>query len=190
MALFTSAREKRLWITTFVVVAVIYSTIGVTGVLAGWLRLHGLLETTFVLGFAAVMMTIVFYGMRQPRKRREWWLLSGTFAVFVLLLTRMQIPEERTHLVEYGVVGILMYAALAERYRSGSRRFLPAALAIVLTMGVGLVDECIQGLVPSRTFDWRDVLFNSLAAFMSVSVSAMLGWARQDTGATGGDPAR
>lgn len=61
----------------------------------------------------------------SDRERRLWlWTLAvvvaiysslGIAAAYVLAFVRMSIPEERTHLVEYGVVGVFLYQALAER---------------------------------------------------------------------------
>ena len=47
---------------------------------------------------------------------------------------------------------------------------------------VGLIDECIQLVLPSRVFDRDDILFNCLAAGMAVTASAALRWARRLTG--------
>ena len=41
MRLFASGRERRMWLWTLAVVVAIYSTLGLTGTLAEWLREHG-----------------------------------------------------------------------------------------------------------------------------------------------------
>ena len=84
---------------------------------------------------------------------------------------RMNSWEERTHLIEYGIVAALIHQALLERVRNGRRVPAPAALAAALTALLGLVDEGIQALLPSRIFDPRDVLFNALAGFMVIAAS-------------------
>jgi hypothetical protein len=105
-------------------------------------------------------------------KRRPGWSEIGVglgvaFAYLVMFL-RMGSPEERTHLIEYGIVAALIHQALLERVRNGRRVPAPAALAVALTALLGLLDEAIQAMLPNRVFDLRDVGFNALAGFMVV----------------------
>ena len=66
MSLFSSARERRLWLWTLAVVVAIYSTLGLAATLAEVLREHGLLEAAsfvlFLLGLLLVGATIVTQG--------------------------------------------------------------------------------------------------------------------------------
>jgi VanZ family protein len=94
-----------------------------------------------------------------------------------MALTRMGIPEERTHLVEYGVVSIFIYEALTERLNQGRRVPVPALLAILGAGSLGVLDEGIQALLPSRVFDPVDIAVNVLASTMAVGASVALGWA-------------
>ena len=122
MALFSSDRERRLWLWTLAVVVAIYSTLGVAPILAGVLREHGLLETFFVLGMVLVGATIFTQGVKVRLGGAEVAVALGVTAVYLLLFVRMEAtPEERTHLIEYGVVGVFIYEALAERASHGRR---------------------------------------------------------------------
>ena len=56
--------------------------------------------------------------------------------------------EERTHLIEYGVVAVFIHEALTERASHGRRVPLPAALAVLGTALVGTLDEGIQAFLP------------------------------------------
>ena len=60
--------------------------------------------------------------------------------------------EERTHLLEYGIVAGLIHAALIEREAHGRGVPMPALLTIVVTAVLGLVDECVQALLPNRVW--------------------------------------
>ena len=96
-----------------------------------------------------------------------------------MVLMRMALPEERSHILEYTVVALLMHAALEERKVQGRNVPYPAILAIVGTSLIGILDESIQLLMPSRTFDAFDILFDFLAALMAVTASVALRWAQR-----------
>ena len=180
MSLFTSKRERRLWLWTVVVMAAIYSSLGLAGRLAETLRERDLLDASFAFGFVLVLATIFGSGMKRKPGWREIWVGIGVTAVYGLLLLRVWLsPQERTHLIEYGVVAVLIYHALIERRRNGRNVPVPAFLAVVLTVLLGWIDEGIQAILPNRVYDIRDVLFNALAGLMSVLASMALRWAKR-----------
>ena len=100
---------------------------------------------------------------------------------YLLVFTRMTVPTERSHLIEYGVVGVLIYEALTERKSQGRPVPLPPVLAVLVTVALGALDEGIQWLLPNRVFDPVDILFNTLAGTMAVAASVALAWARRWT---------
>jgi len=104
------------------------------------------------------------------------WLAAA--AVYAFAFFRVESLEERTHLIEYSLVAILIYQALLERARQGRHVPYPAGLAFGATAALGFLDEGIQAILPRRVFDLVDVGFNALAAFMAIIVSMALGWAR------------
>ena len=179
MSLFTSRRERRLWLWTLLVVAAIYSTLGLARPLAGALRELGLLGALFMLGMILVGAAILTQGLKTRPGGAEICVALGVAAVYLLLFARIATPEERTHLIEYGVVAVFIYEALTERVSHGRRVPVPALLAVLAASLVGVLDENIQALLPNRAYDIRDVLFNVLAALMAVAASAALAWARR-----------
>ena len=180
MVLFSSARERRLWLWTLAVVVAIYSTLGLAATLAGVLHERGLFNAAiFLLCALLVGATVVTQGVKARPGGVEIAVALGIAAVYLLVFLRMASPVERSHLMEYGVVGVFIYAALAERASHGRRVPLPPLLAILATSALGLLDECIQVFLPSRVFDPIDILFNLLAGTMAVAASVALAWARR-----------
>jgi hypothetical protein len=180
MSLFTSDRERRLWVWTLAVVVAIYSTLGLAATLVGALQNRGLIDAVFVLGFFLVLATIVTQGLKTRPSGAEIGVVLGVVAVYLMVFVRMGIPvEERTHLIEYGVMAVFIHEALMERANQGRRVPVPGLLAILATALVGVLDECMQAFLPSRVFDPRDILFNVLASVMAVVACVALGWARR-----------
>jgi hypothetical protein len=115
-------------------------------------------------GCSLLMMAALGWALRRRlvalgRKRAVLALLC--LAWFVIECWRLAIPEEVTHLLLYGPLGLLLDAALGRHRPAGWRR---TCLAIALAALIGLSDECLQALMPDRVFDPRDVWFNALGA--------------------------
>lgn len=178
MSVFLSNREKRLWLLVILVVIAIFSTLGVSPILAGFLRDRGLISDGFWLGLGLVGLTILAYGLRTRPGGYEIATWFGIAGVYLLVFLRMNIPEERSHLIEYSVVAVFILEALRERSKQGGKVYRPALTAILLTTIIGFLDECIQIFLPGRVFDLFDISFNFLAALMAVTGSLVLTWAR------------
>ncbi|NKQ34672.1 MAG: VanZ family protein [Chloroflexi bacterium] len=173
---FASARERRLWTWTLLIVAGIYATLGLTPILVGAIP-QGVAAAGFLGAMLLVGLTILTQGLKVRPRGAEIGVALGIAVVYFMVFFRMTIPE-RSHLIEYSVLAVFIYEALMERARQGRRVFAPALLAIIATAIVGLIDEGIQAILPNRVFDARDILFNILAGIMAVTTMAALGWAR------------
>lgn len=179
MPVFRSRRERRLWLCVLGVVAAIYSTLGLAGLVAEGLGDLGLLDAAiFLAALLLVGATIVLHGVRVRPSGIEIVVWLGLATVFLLLFFRMTLAE-RSHLIEYGVLGIFIYEALSERQRPGEHGPALPMLAILATAALGLIDECVQIVVPSRVFDPIDILFNGLAGTLAVGGSVALSWVRR-----------
>ena len=179
MSFFSSNRERRLWLWTLATIGAIYATLGVARTLAGALRASGLASGLFIFCCLLILLAVVTQGLKRWPSSGELGVALGVSAVYLLILVRMAVPTERTHLIEYSVVALLIHEALAERASQGGRVPAPALTAVVAASLVGVLDECIQAFLPSRVFDPRDMLFNALAAVMAISASRALAWVRR-----------
>ncbi len=181
--LFTSRRERRLWLCALAVVVAIYSTLGLAGSLADVLRERDLLPAAVFVLMLVTVGAIVGSGLKTRPGRREVWVALGLMAVYGMLLVRMGgSMEERTHLFEYGIVSVLIYQALRERSENGRRVPVPAVLALVATSLLGWIDEGIQAVLPDRSYDNFDVLSNVIAAVIGIAGSVIVGSANERLG--------
>jgi hypothetical protein len=167
-----------LWLWTLAVLAAIYSTLGLAGKLAGYLREHNLLGFGFGMGLLLAVGAVIAQWVKRRPGRGEIWVVLGVAAVYFMAWVRIENPAERTHLFEYGLVAVFIYQALSERLRNGRRVPSPAAIAVVATALLGWLDEGIQAILPNRVYDLRDVGVNALAGLLAVVASLVLEWAR------------
>jgi len=178
--MFSSSRERRLWLWALATLVAIYSTLGLAGKLAAALRERNLLDNTFFLAFLLVIAAIIGSGLMKRPGRREIWVWLGITVVYGTVFLRLFVSsEERTHLFEYGLLGVLIYEALKERRFNGRTVPTPVILAIVLTALLGWLDEGIQYILPTRIYDIRDVAFNALAGTMAIVANLALARARR-----------
>ncbi|MEN3324514.1 VanZ family protein [Mariniflexile soesokkakense] len=173
MTLFTSSREKRLWFWAFIVFNTIYATLFMGRPLACQLRDQNVQAFFFVLGILLVGTAIIIHGVRTKPSKSEISILLGIIAVYVMFIFRLG-ASERSHVIEYSVLAIFIHKALVERVHQKKLILAPAFLALIFTSLIGVLDECIQIILPNRVFDHQDILFNVIAVTMAIGASALL----------------
>ncbi|MDE2826040.1 MAG: VanZ family protein [Bacteroidota bacterium] len=181
MSVFTSARERRLWVCTLAVTVAIYSTLGLARILDDQLGsyIFSVWIWLFVLGCILVLATVTIQGLGFRPGGREIGVAIGIVAAYLLFIVRMAMPTERSDLVEYGVVAVFVHEALLERVSQGQHVPVPSLLAIAIASAIGVIDGGVQQLLPSHYMDPTDMLFNVLVVVMAIIASVALRWARR-----------
>lgn len=86
---------------------------------------------------------------------RYFWM---TAALGILIAAQLEISEERFHLLEFGLLGIVL-SRDSSRIES-LQKWQQISLAIAAGTLVGVLDEGWQGILPNRVCDGRDILLN------------------------------
>jgi hypothetical protein len=95
-------------------------------------------------------------------------LVYGLVAGYGVALVLLEIPAERIHLIQYGLLCLLCTEALSDRL-SGWRLHL---LVVAMVIAAGIGDELVQWVRPNRVGDLRDVAINGLAALLGQGMIA------------------
>jgi hypothetical protein len=177
---FRSPLERLLWLAACGVALGIYGSAYFVQFLLDALRAHGLLGPTVWTGLGLAAVVALAFVVRERPGVAETSLLVAAGAAYLVLVWRLDIVQERIHLIEYGLVGGFVYEALRERWsRPASARVpqprwqrWPAVVAVLVATLIGWGDELVQGLLPNRVYDLRDVLTNAEAAALLVVVLA------------------
>ena len=177
MPLFTSTREKHLWFWVFVVFVAIFSTLFLGQPLAELFSSQDVRAVIFLIVMFFVGATILVHAIKTKPTKIELTIILGIAAVYTMFVLRLGMPE-RSHLMEYSVLAIFIHMALLEREHTKKNSMNPALLAFLITLIIGVLDECIQIFLPGRVFDPNDMLFNGLAAFMAIGVRLVLQFIR------------
>jgi hypothetical protein len=174
---FQSRRERWLWTVVALLLLLIYGSSYLVRILLDMLMERGWLAGTVSGVFAAVGTILVVLAARGRPGPREILLLAGGALAYGVILSRMSLPQERIHFVEYGLLGGVFFAALKERWSGRSWRLFswrsPELWAVLLTAAAGWLDEGIQAVVPGRVYDLRDVVFNASAGVLLVGILAV-----------------
>jgi hypothetical protein len=118
-----------------------------------------------VIGYAVIASLLILSvaAFRQLRRAHRPplatipWLIAIS-GIYLWWTSRLwERPEEAIHLLEYGLLGVLLYRALRSRVDDATV-FISAALLAGLA---GTVDEIIQWMTPGRYWDFRDIGINS-----------------------------
>ncbi|WP_372975286.1 VanZ family protein [Muriicola sp.] len=169
----TEIREKHLWIAVSVVYLTILSTLFIGQPLAEELRDQNVQAVIFLLGLILVAVAVILHGLVRRPGTVEYAVLIGIVSVYVMFFFRLGAPE-RTHLIEYSVLALLLHKAFGKRYSSEKGPWKSSFLAWAWGISLGALDEGIQLFLPNRVFDPEDIAFNSIAVTMAITASVAL----------------
>jgi VanZ family protein len=151
------------WAAVIGWIALIYTTIPFVRLLQTWFTAHwdrALIGHAVVAVLVVTTVTVLVALRRlasRPSLATAAWLavIAAVYTWWAISLRR--IPEEAVHLLEYGVLGVLLYRALRPRIPDVTVYVVTALIGLL----VGSIDEVIQWITPRRFFDFRDIFLNS-----------------------------
>lgn len=174
---FRSVRERRLWVAVAVAVSLLLAALYPFQLVLDALRARNLLRLSIAGLFLVGAVPVVYSLARRRAPLRAWIVLAAAGAVYLGLAVAMEVPQERLHLVEYGALAILLRAAFAESAAVRPRGAHSANVdlrSLLAATAIGWLDEAMQGILPNRMYDLRDVGFNALAAAVALGAAAAL----------------
>ena len=166
--------HKGLLVVTVVYVISIYAALPVARPLLTYLYNHLGRETLGII-MNVLLLLFIFFSLfylysYSRRSLLRLALLVLVFSATFLLAMTYDIPEERFHFLQYGLLGYLLYSLFFNRRR------LPEIPALCLVAFIGGSDELVQHFLPNRVGDMRDVVMNAVAGLSGVAVGSL--WKR------------
>lgn len=178
MSLFTSKKEKQLWLWVLAVMAAIFASLFIGTKWPELLRSSGLDAGFFLLGMLLVFISVLIHGFFVRSKKIEVLTILVIVTAYLMFFFRMTLAE-RSHLIEYSLLAILVHRALLERAKQDQRIKWITSIAFFSTFFISLIDEGIQLFLPKRVFDINDILFNAIAIFFAIIVREIILWIRK-----------
>lgn len=163
----TSKRNKVFVALSLLYIGFLYGSSGIMRGVQAWTR-HALgdwFSLLINLTIAGAVMLFIYCYRKKFRafRVRQTIIILSVIAGYILACRVLTIPEERIHLVEYGLLAWLV----TESFRGSISIRNTHIYAFLLVALVGVGDEAIQWLRPNRVGDFRDILLNWFAAAMA-----------------------
>lgn len=151
-------------------VLVVYSTIPFAPYLVDFLKkVWGKHYGTFVSSSIALIVVLIAlkFGRYLKTFRTIFWTTFLSLSCIIVLLT-IEIPAERIHFLEYGIMSYLLMRTLE------GKRQKKYILTFMTGLIIGILDELIQLFLqhqrifnlPRRYFEWKDIGMNAFGVFL------------------------
>ncbi|MDD5222820.1 MAG: VanZ family protein [bacterium] len=171
-----SPKAKFLWGMVIALTVTIYSTLSIMRDVLRYVY-HHIGRNRFGAGvdvfLITVMAAIVVYFLLRKKIHRNLFDLFTLVVVFLatgITMQVMEIPEERAHFLEYGLLGGLIFSAWSKNL-SGNWLYLGSIFLVSL---LGGIDEIIQYYLPNRVGEIRDWILNVAGGMIGISVAWIL----------------
>jgi VanZ family protein len=171
-----SSWHRYAWRLFLAYVAIVLAALPFARDLVLALRNTNLLGASVTAVYAASVALVVYHVVFDLRTS-DWvaFLVVATLiAVIAALLLGLSVPEERVHFLQYAVMALLARSAFGagRTGRAGMTRAL--GWAALLSSALGVADEVLQGLLPNRVFDLRDIAMNVGAVVVALALDELL----------------
>ncbi len=128
----------------------------------------------FTLVFVAIGLEIfrrivIIEKARNPVRIFIFFLVAGLYA---WRLVTLPLHVERFHLIEYGLLGVLITLACNRK----NPDFLAPGWGLAAAWLLGMTDEFFQWVWPDRVGEWRDVVINIQSAALAIAALIFLGF--------------
>ena len=155
---------------TIIYIAAIYGTSGIMRPILDYLK--NSLGDNFDYGinlFLGIIAICLLYGIKNVAshiKVREIVILSIIIAGYLFIMKIITVPEERFHLLQYGV--LVWFVSAYKNFTL--KNYDLCFFSFLFCCFVGTGDEVVQWLRPNRVGDFRDILINWAAILLAQGV--------------------
>lgn len=109
-------------------------------------------------------LTFIIFTVRNRPNIIKVSILVLVLLAGLIISWRMKIPQEKIHILEYGLLGWLAGRDMLQK----DKKIKGIILACLFSISTGLLDEGFQKILPYRVFEVRDIRVNVLAGIWGV----------------------
>ncbi len=156
------------WIAVVAWSGLVFALVPTVRTLTTWIGAHFgdnsfIVATTgpLIIGVSAVLIGARRMGARISAASGAW--LVVILGVAIWWSCHLQRPEEALHIIEYSILGGLLFNALRSRLKDAS----VFVVALLIGTIIGTADELFQWVISTRYFDYRDIWLNFGTLFLT-----------------------
>ncbi len=126
---------------------------------------------SIILLATVITVLVITHSNHSDFTIKRYWLIAGLVCViFALTLPDANSPAKRIHVPEYLLLSLAVFA-LQRQKLSG----LPLIIfCVLITTLYGAHDEMIQGLLPTRSFGYKDIVVDGLSGLGGACIAYAL----------------
>ncbi|MFC1570510.1 VanZ family protein [Candidatus Omnitrophota bacterium] len=164
--------RKIWWTIISAYILLVYATLSVVSVM--WEQIDGLLGgkgpvvVMLLVLLAAILVLVHMVFVKKEKGAKEYLLFLLFLWVYLALWKIAKMPAEKVHLIEYSILGVMVYNAL--KIDIDSYKWKLYIFGGVFCIVIALIDEVIQGILPNRVFDFRDIFINVMSSLTALMV--------------------
>ena len=171
------------WLKVLIWTILIFISLPFIRIPAEWLRNHNLLIQTIYFAYFIFIIAISYIIVVKEKEQR----IIVWISIFMILLVLLQlskfmiVPEEKIHFLQYGILGYFLFKAILHSiinsrkiYSFNTSVIVSGFLALIFCSFIGFLDEIIQYYLPSRVYDIRDIIWNSIGGLFGILIILLI----------------
>ena len=126
-------------------------------------------EILVLAGLVFTGIGVSWYALRGIDSMGGWRFaaLAAIATTYAAILAMVELtPAEKLHFLYYGFLAVLVYRAL-ELDLTGGGLIITTVIVVAV---IGLGDEVLQGIIPRRFFEWKDVGLNAISGLLATAL--------------------
>jgi len=158
------------WLAAISYMALVYLSLRIAPVL--WDRMYSILggKLIFLIYFSGVLVCLLcllyMIFVKNDRSINNYMFFVIFVYFYGVLTLTSKYQADKIHLVEFSVLSVIIYNALKiDMDRFDMRLYVAGALICFIAI---LIDENIQRFLPSRVFDWMDILRGTASSIITL----------------------
>lgn len=170
--------HKRAWRVLLIYVGLVYIGLFFTPFINDFLVARGELGDfiNWVYWISGVILVGILYLKFRINQMEAYGMVMALIILFLAAFGQMEISADRFHFLEHGLIYVFVYMAL----QFSNQGVVLIGRSILLCLLLAFADETIQGILPNREAEWRDIWTNLFSYYLAAGLVAIVHLYRRD----------
>lgn len=176
--------RKKAWRVLLIYVGLVFGGLYFTPFMSDFLIAKGELGDliSWVYWTAGVFLVGILYFKFRINQIEAYGMVVGLIILFLAAFERLEVSTDRFHFLEHGLIFVFVYMAL----QFSNRGVILFGRALLLCLLIAFADESIQGILPNREAEWKDIWTNLFSYYLAAGLVAIVHQYRRDRVQTSG----